>query len=480
MDMRARQLQGFDCTHTFNDALPLSFEALMREVYFLQHRNFTLFDTKEAFHSSTGANERYLIHRDFQHAIAKLVKARSYNAPSTDSKRRGPAAAALLLEELAARQRANPSGQQPRMDTLRLHMVQHSVLEITHEIKDAFAQSLEPELDPQMYFAHFVELFCRVASGYHNQLLVREGAQLRRAVESCHLEFSIELLLQHMNIKILHDDNSLHAATSSSGTRQQQQKSCMEPPRLVIENGATEPDVEGLTLEIDTQCLRECRWHLERLKPAKRGIESLEVQVFFHLTTASVLDSARNDFQALLHYYEALKLADVLTLHHPGRVLVKSCLGCMLYYASEIGLAKKCHQHVLDARRLAVGDEHIDTATAMNNLACCLSQDPTGTAMEEAFLLLENAKRIYSDAFDASHPRVEVMMRNLEHVNACQRMIVVDPVDAVERGEYAHIIPGSRFQIQALVPNVDLKKSTATKTGKKEEERRQAEEIMSI
>uniref|UniRef100_K3X1B5 CLU central domain-containing protein n=1 Tax=Globisporangium ultimum (strain ATCC 200006 / CBS 805.95 / DAOM BR144) TaxID=431595 RepID=K3X1B5_GLOUD len=452
--------------------------------------------------------------------------------------------------------------------------------QMVNELKDAFAPSLEPELGPQeMYFAHFVELFCRVASGYHNQLLVREGAQLRRVVESCRLEFSIEILLQHMNIKILRDDSSPHASTSSSGTRRQQRKSYMEPPRPVGETGATEPDMEGLTLEIDTRIgdetrtfesvIDEIRIHLEaferanaainkrtkrvqsmlfaRLPPRKVsprcddpaaiairdgyygisekiplvtlirelmtppplptrvltklesamtyqnmgqyhmalgvledckaryressndadiGLDDVEVQVFFHLMIASVLDSARNDFQALLHYYKALKVADTLTLHHPGRVLVKSCLGCMLYYAGEIGLAKKCHQHVLDARRLAVGDEHIDTATAMNNLACCFSQDPTGTAMEEAFLLLKNAKRIYLEAFGASHPRVEVMMRNLEHVNVCQRMIVVDPVGAVERGEYAHIIPGSRFQIQALVPNVALKKSTA-KTGKK-------------
>lgn len=26
----------------------------MREIYFLQHRHFTLFDAKDAFHSSTG------------------------------------------------------------------------------------------------------------------------------------------------------------------------------------------------------------------------------------------------------------------------------------------------------------------------------------------------------------------------------------------------------------------------------------------
>jgi hypothetical protein len=82
-------------------------------------------------HNATlGANERYLIYRDFQHAIIKLARARSYNALFTDSKRRGSDAAALLLEELVTRQNAIASGQQPQMDTLRLQMAQRSVLEV--------------------------------------------------------------------------------------------------------------------------------------------------------------------------------------------------------------------------------------------------------------------------------------------------------------------------------------------------------------
>lgn len=177
--------------------------------------------------------------------------------------------------------------------------------------------------------------------------------------------------------------------------------------------------------------------------------------MFFHLTAASILDSARQDFSALLHHFEALKLSDLLVASPsslPGRALVKSALGCVLFYAGEIGLAKKCHQQVLDARKSALGDEHLDTATAMNNLACCLSQDPTGTSMEEAYLLLRSASRIYSAAFGGAHPRVEVLQRNFESVKNCQRTIVADPGGALERGEYVHVIPGSRFQIRALVP----------------------------
>jgi hypothetical protein len=108
---------------------------------------------------------------------------------------------------------------------------------------------------------------------------------------------------------------------------------------------------------------------------------------------------------------------------------------------------------VLSWRRHSVGDDHVDTATAMNNLACCLSQDPQGSAIEEAYLHLKTAKRIYSERLGSpAHPRVETVTRNFARVLASQRTVVVDPAGALARGEYLHVIPGSRFQIKALVP----------------------------
>lgn len=220
-----------------------------------------------------------------------------------------------------------------------------------------------------------------------------------------------------------------------------------------------------------TQSLTFASHHYNRESVPPLGSEDVEVRVFFHIMTASVLDSARKDFLALRHHFEALKLSDLLVpASHPGHALVKSTLGCALYYTGEIGLAKKCHQQALEARKLSLdlGDEHIDTATAMNNLACCLSQDPTGSAMEDAYLLLKDAKRIYSDAFGTSHPRVDVLLRNFERVKACQRMVVVDPQGALDRGEYAHVIPGSRFQIRALVP---IAKAAAKSGGAKKKKK---------
>lgn len=124
---------------------------------------------------------------------------------------------------------------------------------------------------------------------------------------------------------------------------------------------------------------------------------------------------------------------------------------------------------MLEARKDSAlfGEEHVDTATAMNNLACCLSQDPVGSSMEEAYLLMKQAKRIYTDAFSAAHPRAEIILRNLDRVQACLSAIVVDPLGAVARGEYLHVIPGSRFQIRALVPVAAATGKVGTKKKKK-------------
>jgi hypothetical protein len=70
-------------------------------------------------------------------------------------------------------------------------------------------------MDDAMNFVQFMELFCRAASAFHHKLLVREGAQLRRAVESCRLEFSLEVLLEHMSISLIPSDGSTQTAPSN-------------------------------------------------------------------------------------------------------------------------------------------------------------------------------------------------------------------------------------------------------------------------
>ncbi|KAG6952153.1 hypothetical protein JG687_00013187, partial [Phytophthora cactorum] len=56
----------------------VSLEALAQSFYFLQHAEFTLFDVKDAFQSSTCASERFLAYREFQIALCKIARVKYY------------------------------------------------------------------------------------------------------------------------------------------------------------------------------------------------------------------------------------------------------------------------------------------------------------------------------------------------------------------------------------------------------------------
>ncbi|TMW56946.1 hypothetical protein Poli38472_002871 [Pythium oligandrum] len=607
----------------------VSFEAFLCELYFLQHRTFTLFDIKDAFLSSTGTNERFLSYRDFQYALTKTSRAKYMERDDLDCS--NAELMVRLLDEITSTKTKSEDDEARRIDSIRHQITKRGVLDVLEIHMRKLVQSFQlygkdnvvtkqsahhaldtssaitingfvdflnayfeyeayfsfkvleemgrsvaaafsgmpvdkpkgsdmvqaVEDDVELIFPQFIELFCRTAAHFHTRSLEQEGAQLRRAIESCRLEFSIELLMEHMKIRIF--DNQDDSKSNTKRTKKVENRSSPE----VVEY---EEGIEGLSLEVDPDTsmrsmesiLQELRVLLDngntigtnnskrtrsrsqsmlfaRLPPRKpipgadrsvpvssqfdddfenervwqppdvtlireviappslpsnilkrlqyaltyqnsnqfnmalgalhscrkqyqqwRGSvqEETEVKVYFSLMIASVYDSARKDLRAMAMYLEALRHSSLLPLQHSGRALVKSCLGCILYYLGELPLARKCHERVLFLRKSnpACGEEHVDTATAMNNLACCLSQDQNGVAIEEAYLLLKASKRIYLETFGSSHPRVELVTRNFERVLDSQRMIVVDPVGALARGEYIHVIPGSRFQIKALVP----------------------------
>ncbi|KAJ0410542.1 hypothetical protein ATCC90586_006566 [Pythium insidiosum] len=621
----------------------VSFEAFLRALYFLQDRQFTLWDAKEAFQSSTTSNERFLSYRDLQFALIRVARARYLDEQTSMA---GVTEAQLLLQLLEdmARNRAEEGGRGRTrcFDSVRRQLVKQSVLEVleqhlrkliqcfqvygredarvqyaTHESAatrkvsamdtsstislDGFIDFLNAYMEYEDYFSFktleqmardavdtfpgegmepgavtlhfplFIELFCRVASAFHVCVLEREGAQLRRAVESCRLEFSIELLMNHMNIRLHHDDTKDNERRRSLPTQLSGYEEGMEgltieleadesfktldsalrairraltagddtaailkapkrraqsllmarlPPRKTVVTGppgesrvvsipswSTEvPSARGtrppevtliremisppvlpsnvlkrLEYAISYQNAAQYHMALSTLDACRTlyrewrrgGEEETEVSVFFDLMLASVYDSGRKDLLALNMYRHALQRSEQLPLQHPGRGLVRSTMGCMLFYMGEVELATRCHEQALEFRRHApgIGEEHIDTATAMNNLACCLSQ--TAAALEDAYLLLKAAKLVYVRTFGSSHPRAEVVNRNLDRVLACQRFTVPDPVGALARGEYSHVIPGSRFQIRALVPipkpatTGKKKKKKGAKDGKK-------------
>ncbi|KAG3080960.1 hypothetical protein PI124_g1021 [Phytophthora idaei] len=660
----------------------VSLEALAQSLYFLQHAEFTLFDVKDAFRSSTCASERFLAYREFQIALCKIARVKYYgNCGGADESvgsppKQHPRPTDLelmcsLVDQLTNARHHN------QLDTLRCQMTRCSAINTLEHNLPALVQSfqlygLQNRLSTSvaasmlsaitldgfvdflnayfeyeeffsfddlarmcsevlsgftrastkaeakdrmgvpnqtaiaMNFAQFLELICRVACALHHKLLVGEGVQLRRAVESCRLEFSLEVLLDHMNIKLIPNEESIPAtsnqqpqevSTITSGVKNLAPPSSQSPrgadfaamvsivqnirdvlrleaadsaistkPKYRIKregslatvgqlsrrpsgnpeqtsSGRSTPGIHSTdsqpnqderpkslprvamireivmppALPSDVIQLLESALKFQNMAQYHMALSTLdfckqryqeqypppnvdqvdpiwtEVQLFFTLQAASVYDSAHRDSQALTKYYEAMKLARQLPASHPGRLLVKSCVGVTLFYAGELALAQQCHQLVLDARkstkRSARIDAHnqpdkrapaksdgstnscalVDTATAMNNVACCLSQDQsasTSKSLDNAYLLFKHARQIYADAFGPAHPRVELIGRNLDRVRACQNGVVSDAAGALARGEYAHVIPGSTFQIKALEVASKSSKSSSGKSGK--------------
>ncbi|POM71718.1 Hypothetical protein PHPALM_11678 [Phytophthora palmivora] len=652
----------------------VSLEALAQALYFLQNEEFTLFEVKNAFRSSIGANERFLAYREFQIALSKIARVKYYGSgkviglcplPKQHARPTELELMCLLVDQLTIEHQNN------QLDTLRRQMTRCSAIDtleqklpllvqsfqlygsqnrlstnlaesmlstitldgfvdflnayfeyeeffsfddlsrMTTEVLSGFARRAQTadaksskdvpdSAEGELNFAQFLELFCRVASAFHHKLLAREGAQLRRAIESCRLEFSLEVLLDHMQITLIPNDDPLAGSAQlpgqdiiksdmkdlatvstprgdevpsmllviqnirdilrldasdqtkkpksrlkregslvtqgqlsrrsssnqaeqapSGGNTLQQLSKAMEsrkpPPQVAMIREVIMPpslpaDViqllesalkfQNITLyNMALSALDSCKQrYLEQYPPPSDDQPSdvdpihLEVLLFFTLQAASVYDSAHRDTQALSKYYEAMTLARQLPAHHPGRQIVKSCAGVTLFYAGELVLAQQCHQLVLDARKTAPSsnscvDDYfipskqaavktdsnsncslVDFATTLNNLACCLSQDQSETtskSLDSAYLMFKHARQIYTDAFGPSHPRVGLISRNLDRVRACQNGVVSDAAGALARGEYRHVIPGSRFQIQALEYVAKPAKSSGKAGGKK-------------
>lgn len=260
-DLMLRDLYSELCTGEHG----VSIDTFMRELYFLQHRQLTIFDIREAFYSSTSMNERFLTYREFHCALTKI--AQYHESPRH------------LVEEIrtiqATQKEIIGTLERYQMDEIRKQMLKASVLDTLERYGSKLSQSFQlystdhrvdtslpvrttstmsidgfvdflnayfeyeaffsyqtleqmalmviesfpimsfPD-QKQLLFPHFIELFCRVASQYHILVLEREGSRLRKAVESCRLEFSIESLMEHMNIRIFKDEDK-----SSYGTERE-------------------------------------------------------------------------------------------------------------------------------------------------------------------------------------------------------------------------------------------------------------------
>ncbi|GLE02006.1 hypothetical protein PINS_up010844 [Pythium insidiosum] len=117
----------------------VGFEAFMRALYFLQGRQFTLWDAKEAFHSSATSNERFLSYRDLQFALLRVARARYLVDQTADASATEAQLLLWLLEDMATHRAEDTGGggssrsRMRRFDSVRRQLVKQSVLEVLEQ-----------------------------------------------------------------------------------------------------------------------------------------------------------------------------------------------------------------------------------------------------------------------------------------------------------------------------------------------------------
>mmetsp|Transcript_11225 Transcript_11225/g.25593 ORF Transcript_11225/g.25593 Transcript_11225/m.25593 type:complete len:462 (+) Transcript_11225:89-1474(+) len=136
-----------------------------------------------------------------------------------------------------------------------------------------------------------------------------------------------------------------------------------------------------------------------------------EVRVYFLSELASLHSAMREEQRGLLIAWRARSMLSLLPPNHPDVAIVWACLGHIVYHMEDFELAARLFSRVRRIREKVAGENSVEAATAMNNLACCYS------AMDrvvESLAHLELARELLHGQLSSDHPRVETIRRNLE------------------------------------------------------------------
>ncbi|ETV87541.1 hypothetical protein H257_01082 [Aphanomyces astaci] len=388
--------------------------------------------------------------------------------------------------------------------------------------------SSDSSTSSSMVLPQFVEALCRVAQTLHGKLLEDNHGSIRNTIDTCRLEHSIKVMFDTMqvlpngttvksashvpqkqvqsNLDAMLTDIQSHMGTLSLRTRKVLQRraddlmgdvvdvtseakattsSSTKPTSslssavdvIVIRDVLAVPDfppnvvhkVEGAfayqnmgQYEMALAQLHDAEDELVDVSPFR--VLDTDASLFFTLARGNIYDSRQRDLDALQTYAEALAIAESLPESHPGRALALSCLGSVCYYAGNMLVALKCFDKALTLRESLFGEEHVDTATSLNNLACCLH---AMGEVDAAAMFFRSVLHVFKLGFGLAHPRISVAMKNLDTAQRHQSRLIQDRAHVKNRDDMKHIIAGSKFQITAFERPTAPLKTKKKKGGKK-------------
>lgn len=381
------------------------------------------------------------------------------------------------------------------------------VLEITSDVMESFPtlNSHTAVSYASIGFPQFIEILCQVAIVSHGNRVQSETGNLRKAIETAKLDFCLQSLFTSMDLTPNLDEHEFDktearvpdlfvgnrllaltqelrelieimrapvlpheyeplSSTPSMNTvnRDASAKytviivkdvlnfpSCSKRASHLLEKAMTYQDNDDFKMALCT--LEEAQGEILRDSSARRSIED---DIFFFVAKGNVFDTQLCDDEALHFYLKATKVLQHLPDEHPVRAIVYSCLGKVCFYIGDLKLALQCYILALRVR-LKECSSSVNTATALNNVGCCLYEMGH---REDAHARFKTSLHILRETLGIGHPRSTVVFRNVE-VSKFRGV-------GVSRGSLK-MLSDLRLDTTKMIPALSVDTSTKKKTKRK-------------
>lgn len=148
-----------------------------------------------------------------------------------------------------------------------------------------------------------------------------------------------------------------------------------------------------------------------------------QATVFFFCELASLHSALQEDELSGLLLWRALGSCKRLSPYDANAAMVWSGLGRVAFYSGSFEAAARLYMRARSIREKALGGDTIDTATAYNNLACCLAALDRPV---EAAAFTELSVEILKELAGEDHPRTHTAMRNLGKVRTAPKKVAME------------------------------------------------------
>ena len=477
-------------------------------LYTFQNENFCLNDAINCFNISNGSGTSTLDVIEFQSALTKVALLRRQDEPDKRLTRRF-VSEILSTEELESQTKSRILQEKTlavvkkysnsllssydMYSTLKImsssqlldyftayflcpeYFSKVDITKLLNDVKSEF--SLVNLRHDELIFPQFLHLLAKASVIMHDVKVSRIGKNIRNSIDSTKMDVCLSTMLkEHMCLQVV---NSSVAVPTTVVTRQD--TSDINDLFTKLYNRLSSSDLEPVVVDTKVVLIRQVaeiptlppkaiyeiqcgiKYHnsdeynlaLAAYSRAREEASPLndKVQVYFALVTGAVNESRRQDYEALELYIDALTYET--SCYTP---LLHSAIACSAYYHGHVALALSYYE--------LAKEDNKELSTILNNIGCC--KIALGEK-EDGYLYFKQAYGIMVTDLGSGHARTSLCLKNLESSKARFGKITKEGLQSIRKSRLddRFIIPGGRFQINALVPAKTKQKKKGVKKKKK-------------